>query len=184
MASVSAIAQPYAISPSTVEPTQGVEMFATKKTVRTAAAFIFLMIGILSLSPAGLAAVAGPTEALNRDDINKVQQSLSDKGLYHGRIDGVMGPQTRKAIGEYQESEKLPVTKQLDAETAGRLGVGSESVGGKFKGAGQEVGAGGKEAGHEIQNGKPVAAGKELGKGIGRAGKNVGQGIKKAVSPK
>jgi hypothetical protein len=89
-----------------------------------------------------------------------------------------------KAIGEYQESEKLPVTKQLDAETAGRLGVGSESVGGKFKGAGQEVGAGGKEAGHEIQNGKPVAAGKELGKGIGRAGKNVGQGIKKAVSPK
>jgi ribonuclease HI len=101
MASVSAIAQPYAISPSTVEPTQGVEMFTTKKTVRTAAAFVFLMIGILSLSPAGLAAVAGPTEALNRDDINKVQQSLSDKGLYHGRIDGVMGPQTRKAIGEY-----------------------------------------------------------------------------------
>ncbi len=158
-------------------------MFATNKTVRAAIVLVFLTIGMLSLSLTAAASAAYPTEALSHDDINKVQKSLSDKGLYHGPIDGVLGPRTRQAIGEYQKSEKLPVTKQLDAETAGKLGVGSESIGGKFKGAGHEVGAGGKEAGHEIQNGKPVAAGKELGKGIGRAGKDVGQGIKKAVGP-
>jgi peptidoglycan hydrolase-like protein with peptidoglycan-binding domain len=162
---------------------EGEKMFATNKTVRAAVVLVFLTIGMLSLSLTAAASAANPTEALSHGDINKVQKSLSGKGFYHGPIDGVLGPRTRQAIGEYQKSEKLPVTKQLDAETAGKLGVGSESIGGKFKGAGHEVGAGGKEAGHEIQNGKPVAAGKELGKGIGRAGKDVGQGIKKAVSP-
>jgi peptidoglycan hydrolase-like protein with peptidoglycan-binding domain len=157
-------------------------MFATTKTVRTIV-FVFLTIGMLSLSRTATASPAYPTEALSHDDINKVQKSLKDKGHYHGAIDGILGPRTRQAIGEYQKSEKLPVTKQLDAETAGKLGVGSESIGGKFKGAGHEVVAGGKEAGHEIQNGKPLAAGKEVGKGIGRAGKDVGQGVKKAVSP-
>ena len=150
-------------------------MFARNKTVKAAVVLVFLTIGMLSLSSTAV--------ALSHDEINKVQQSLSDKGFYHGPIDGVLGPRTRQAIGEYQKSENLPVTNRLDAETAGKLGVGPESIGGKFKGAGQEVGAGGKEAGHEIQNGKPVAAGKELGKGIGRAGKDVGQGIKKAASP-
>ena len=158
-------------------------MFATNKTVKAAIVFVFLTIGMLSLSLTATASAAYPAAPLSHDDINKVQKSLSDKGHYHGAIDGILGPRTRQAIGEFQKSEKLPVTKQLDAETAGKLGVGSESIGGKFKGAGDEVGSGAKEAGHEIKNGKPVAASKELGKGIGRAGKDVGQGIKKAVTP-
>ena len=153
-------------------------MFETNKTVRAAVVFVFLTIGILSLSQPAAAA------ALSHDDINKVQKSLSDKGFYHGDIDGLLGPRTRQAIGEYQKSENLPVTRQLDVETAGKLGVGPESIGGKFKGAGHEVKAGGKEAGHDIHDGKPVAAAKELGKGIGRAGKDVGQGVKKAVTSK
>jgi peptidoglycan hydrolase-like protein with peptidoglycan-binding domain len=121
--------------------------------------------------------------ATKRHDIKKVQQSLSDKGFYHGSADGVIGPQTRAGIREYQKSEDLPVTGRLDERTAGKLGVGPQSVGGSFKGAGQEVGQGGKELGHEIKKGKPLAAGKEFGKGIGRAGEKVGQGTKRAVSP-
>src|SRR5437016_5550133 len=109
-------------------------MFATNKTVRTAIAFVFLTIGMLSLSRTAAASAAYPAEALTHNDINKVQKSLSDKGLYHGPIDGLLGPRTRQAIGEYQKFEKLPVTNQLDAETAGKLGVGSESIGGNFKG--------------------------------------------------
>ena len=158
-------------------------MFATNKTLRAAVVLAFFAIGMLGLSLTAAASAVHPSQALSHDDISKVQKSLSDKGLYRGHIDGILGPRTREAIGEYQKSEKLPVTKRLDAETAGKLGVGSESIGGKFKGAGHEVGAGGKEAGHEIQSGKPVAAGKELGKGIGRAGKDVGQGVKKAATP-
>src|SRR6185369_10009857 len=128
-------------------------MFSTHKSVRAAVVLVSLTIGMLSLTRMAVAS--------SHDDIHKIQQNLSDKGFYHGPIDGLMGPRTRQAIGEYQKAEKLPVTEHLDPETAGRLGVGSESVGGKFKGAGHEVGTGGKEAGHEIKNGKPIAAGKD-----------------------
>jgi len=121
--------------------------------------------------------------ALDRGDVKKVQESLRDKGYYTGPVDGIMGPQTRAAIRQYQQSENLPVTGHLDGGTAGKLGVGPESEGGNFKGAGQEVGAGGKELGHEMKQGKPVAAGKEMGKGLGRGGKDVGKGVKQAVSP-
>ncbi len=121
--------------------------------------------------------------ALDRGDVKKVQESLRDKGYYTAPVDGIMGPQTRAAIRQYQQSENLPATGHLDGRTAGKLGVGPESEGGNFKGAGQEVGAGGKELGHEMKQGKPVAAGKEMGKGLGRGGKDVSKGVKQAVSP-
>jgi hypothetical protein len=49
--------------------------------------------------------------------ISKVQQSLTDKAS-SGDVDGLLGP-----------------SRRLDAETAGKLGVGPESIGGNFKGA-------------------------------------------------
>jgi peptidoglycan hydrolase-like protein with peptidoglycan-binding domain len=122
--------------------------------------------------------------AHDHGDIKRVQDTLHDKGFYKGPVDGIMGHQTRAAIREYQESEKLPVTGHLDAETSEKLGVGPESVGGDFKDAGKHVGTGGEAAGHEMKEGKPVAAGKELGVGIGKGGKDVGKGVKKAVSTK
>lgn len=139
---------------------------------------------ILSLSSLAFAGISAEEKAgvLHRDDVKKLQESLRDKGYYHLQVDGVMGPGTRTAIREYQKAENLPVTGRLDEPTSGKLGVGPESVGGNFKGAGQEVGKGGQELGHEMKKGKPVAAGKELGKGIGRAGEKVGQGVKGAVT--
>ena len=133
--------------------------------------FTFLATALLGLS------------MMRQGDTKKVQEALRDKGYYAGQVDGVLGPQTRAGIRQYQKSENLPVTGRLDAQTAGKLGVGPESIEGNFKGAGQEVGEGGEEAGHEIKQGKPVAAGKEMGKGLGRGGKKVGKGVKKAVSP-
>jgi peptidoglycan hydrolase-like protein with peptidoglycan-binding domain len=134
----------------------------------------FLTIGMLGVNV---------TAASNRNDVKKAQQSLADKGFYHGQVDGILGPRTRQAIGDYQKSENRPVTRRLDDETAGKLGVGPQSVGGNFKGAGREIGEGTKEAGHDISNGKPVAAGKEFGQGVGRAGKKVGKAVKGAVTP-
>jgi peptidoglycan hydrolase-like protein with peptidoglycan-binding domain len=152
-------------------------MHLNKQAMWTRVIFILLMTGMLGLSlmPRASAADSG--------DIKKVQETLRDKGYEPGQIDGVLGPQTREAIRQYQKSENLPVTGRLDAETAGKLGVGPESIGGSFKGAGQEVGEGGEEAGHEMKKGKPIAAGKEMGKGLGRGGKKFGKGVKKAVSP-
>jgi len=117
--------------------------------------------------------------AQDRGDIKKVQETLRDKGYYTAPVDGLMGPQTRAAIRQYQQSENLPVTGHLDGATAGKLGVGPESAGGEFKGAGRDVGAGGQGFGHEMKQGKPVAAGKDLGEGIGQGGKDVGKGVGK-----
>jgi peptidoglycan hydrolase-like protein with peptidoglycan-binding domain len=119
---------------------------------------------------------------LQSSDVKKVQKNLRDKGYYGGQVDGILGPRTEASIRQYQKAENLPVTGHLDAQTAGKLGVGPGSVGGSFKGAGREVGEGSKEAGHEIKQGKPVAAGKEMGKGLGRGGKKAAHGIKGAVT--
>jgi peptidoglycan hydrolase-like protein with peptidoglycan-binding domain len=135
-----------------------------------------LTAGMLVLSIAPIASAA------TRDEVKKVQQSLVDKGYNPGPADGRLGPQTREGIRQYQKAENLQVTGRLDAETAGKLGVGPESIGGSFKGAGQEVGQGGREVGHEMKNGKPLAAGKEFGKGMGRGGEKFGKAVKKTVS--
>jgi peptidoglycan hydrolase-like protein with peptidoglycan-binding domain len=135
------------------------------------------MTGTLALSLTPLAFAAKP-----QSDIKKAQGALRDKGYDPGKIDGHLGPQTRRAIGQYQKAEDLRVTEHLDAQTANKLGVEQESVGSSFKAAGQDVGQGGEQLGHEVKKGKPIAAGKELGKGIGGAAKKVVEGVKKAVS--
>src|SRR3990172_2456766 len=147
------------------------QMFTHSRKVWSRVVFSFLMIGILALSLTPLASAAN-----SESDIKKAQQTLLEKGYDPGQIDGRLGPQTRKAIGQYQKAENLPVTQRLDAETAGKLGVESESVGSSFKAAGQDVGKGGEQFGSEIKDGKPIAAGKELGKSVGSGGKKVGEG--------
>jgi Putative peptidoglycan binding domain len=45
-----------------------------------------------------------------------VQAALAWRGFYSGRIDGVMGPETRSAIRDFQRQQGLPVTGQIDSE--------------------------------------------------------------------
>ena len=59
-------------------------------------------------------------------DVNKIQETLRDRGHYRGKIDGVFGLRTRASIRGFQKAENLPVTGHLDAQTAGRLGVSPE----------------------------------------------------------
>jgi peptidoglycan hydrolase-like protein with peptidoglycan-binding domain len=152
-------------------------MFLTRNMAWRWAGFTFLAAGVLGLSLTPLASAAD----LSRKDVKKAQTSLSDKGFNPGPADGLLGPRTRASIRQYQRSEDLPVTGRLDAQTAGKLGVGSESMGGRFKAAGHDVADGSKELGHEMKQGKPLAAGKEFGKGMGRAGRNIGRGVVKGV---
>jgi peptidoglycan hydrolase-like protein with peptidoglycan-binding domain len=143
----------------------------------------FITVAALTVAVGLLGLILTPSAlAVSSDDIRTMQKSLSDKGYDAGPADGVMGPRTRTAIRQYQTSEKLTVNGRLDEETAGKLGVGPESIGGSFKGAGQDVGQGSQELGHEMKQGKPIAAGKEFGKGIGRAAEKVASGTKKAVT--
>lgn len=153
-------------------------MFFRSVVTWRGAVFTLVAIGMLGLHLTPLASGAD----LSKEDVKKVQQSLTDKGFHPGAVDGVMGPRTRAGIREYQKAENLPVTGRLDGETAGKLEVGPESVGSHFKGAGHEVSAGSKDAAHEMTEGKPLAAGREFGTAIGRAGAKVGKGVRKAVS--
>lgn len=62
------------------------------------------------------------------NDVKEMQQTLQDKGHYSGKVDGVIGLRTRASIRGFQKAENLPVTGQLDVETAGKLGVKPESL--------------------------------------------------------
>lgn len=41
------------------------------------------------------------------DTIRQVQQMLKQQGMYRGRVDGVLGPQTQAAVRSYRQSNNL-----------------------------------------------------------------------------
>jgi len=51
------------------------------------------------------------------------QQRLGREGYYRGQIDGVIGPETRRAVARYQSSHGLRVTGALTADTLEALGL-------------------------------------------------------------
>jgi Putative peptidoglycan binding domain len=48
------------------------------------------------------------------DLVAAVQAELARRGYYHGLINGVIGLDTRRAIGEFQTAEGLPVTGRIN----------------------------------------------------------------------
>jgi len=82
-------------------------------------------------------AAAGPshhwlnTANLSKDDIRWAQVELHTIGLYQGSLDGVAGPETKRALLEFQENNGLERTAALDQQTAdelfGHTGVGRVS---------------------------------------------------------
>jgi len=62
--------------------------------------------------------------------VEEAQRELEREGLYHGKIDGIAGPDTRQAITAFQEREGLRQTARLDGETMDRLhAAGREATG-------------------------------------------------------
>ena len=55
--------------------------------------------------------------------IAAVQQQLAREGYYRGQIDGVLGPETRAAIAQFQNNHGLRVTGALTTDTLGALGL-------------------------------------------------------------
>ncbi len=53
-----------------------------------------------------------------------VQGRLNNLGFYCGAVDGIIGPQTRGAISEFQASQNLTVTGQMDDDTRKALARG------------------------------------------------------------
>jgi peptidoglycan hydrolase-like protein with peptidoglycan-binding domain len=64
---------------------------------------------------------------LSKDDVRWAQVELHTIGLYNGSLDGVAGPETKRALLEFQEDNGLERTATLDQQTADAL-VGHTGV--------------------------------------------------------
>jgi peptidoglycan hydrolase-like protein with peptidoglycan-binding domain len=133
-------------------------MLFARKAAWAGIVFILLTMGISGPRPTldlGANLSAEVRVAGHPTDVSKMQETLRNKGHYRGKIDGVFGLRTRASIRAYQKAENLPVTGQLDTQTAGKLGVSPEDR---------------KEIDREAAKGKP-SAGIERAKGAKRKSK-------------
>ncbi len=55
--------------------------------------------------------------------VANVQSALQQQGYYQGEIDGVLGPQTRAALAEYQSAQGIEPTGAVDEPTLDALGI-------------------------------------------------------------
>jgi peptidoglycan hydrolase-like protein with peptidoglycan-binding domain len=105
-------------------------MFLASKVAWAGIVFILLTTGTSGPGRAPLAAGASLSKevpgVVHRDDLEKVEQTLWGKGHYRGKVDGVFGLRTQANIRAYQKAENLPITGQLDTQTAAKLGVRPE----------------------------------------------------------
>jgi peptidoglycan hydrolase-like protein with peptidoglycan-binding domain len=111
-------------------------MFLASKAAWAGIVFLLLTSGISRPRQTPLASGANESKEVpavaQPSDVKKIQEALQDNGQYGGKVDGVFGLRTRASIRGFQKAENLPVTGQLDAQTAGKLGVspeGREEVG-------------------------------------------------------
>ncbi len=62
-------------------------------------------------------------QQLSSDEIRQLQQQLQAQGHNPGKVDGVMGPKTAKAIREFQQAQGISASGQPDSQTLQALGV-------------------------------------------------------------
>jgi putative peptidoglycan binding protein len=72
-------------------------------------------------------------KSLGTGEIRNLQQTLKDRGLYHGQVDGVLGPQTRAALSamisqQYALNQRLINQGQLTGQLATSVGVDTSGV--------------------------------------------------------
>jgi peptidoglycan hydrolase-like protein with peptidoglycan-binding domain len=146
-------------------------MLLASKAAWAGIVFIMLTTGISGPRPTPRASGANLGKEVPsigpRNDVKKMQETLQDKGHYRGKVDGVFGLRTRASIRAYQKVENLPVTGQLDTQTAGKLGVRPE---------------GGEETGDQTTKGKP-SAGIKWAKSSGRTSKTLRKPVKTVAAP-
>jgi peptidoglycan hydrolase-like protein with peptidoglycan-binding domain len=67
---------------------------------------------------------------VTRDEAKHAQTLLQAENLYHGGIDGVIGPQTKQALAQFQKQEGLKQTSALDPATMRALNQTRNSASG------------------------------------------------------
>ncbi|MEX1099506.1 MAG: peptidoglycan-binding domain-containing protein [Bacteriovoracaceae bacterium] len=62
-------------------------------------------------------------QQFDQQEILKIQQALNEKGFHSENVDGILGPETRRSIENFQEDQDLTASGELDQETIDALGV-------------------------------------------------------------
>lgn len=71
-----------------------------------------------SMPPLSQASESQPaSDIFRKDDIRWAQVELRYRDLYKGSLDGVMGPQTKRALARFQMTNGLDRTASIDART-------------------------------------------------------------------
>ena len=65
---------------------------------------------------------------LSKDDVRWAQVELHNLGLYNVSLDGVAGPETKRALAEFQKTNGLKQTATVDQRTADAL-IGDAGIG-------------------------------------------------------
>ena len=163
-----------------------------------------MKISLASVFLAGML-FALPAFPQSAGTVTSVQQALKDKGFDPGRVDGVMGPDTRSALKKYQDNQHLTADGRLGPKTLDSLGVKEASPDKQFEASGTNMKKSYSKGGKTIAKGSTDMAddlktghvgdgavdfGKGVGKGIkkmaigtGHAAKNAGKGVANAVTP-
>lgn len=82
----------------------------------------FALLGLLLLSACTYYNGPAATEPHGSVGSTKdVQGKLQQQGLYHGAVDGIVGPETKAAVHSYQQSQHLTPTGHLDSATLNSL---------------------------------------------------------------
>jgi peptidoglycan hydrolase-like protein with peptidoglycan-binding domain len=119
-------------------------MFLASKVAWGGIVFILVTVGVsgprVTPGPGGVSLIPDVPTVVPRNDVRNTQQVLQEKGHYRGKVDGAFGLRTRAGIRAYQKAEKLPITGQVDVQTAARLGVDPESPWANSQNAGREIG--------------------------------------------
>jgi peptidoglycan hydrolase-like protein with peptidoglycan-binding domain len=94
-------------------PAAAVTAAATPATVATAA--------VTEAAAAAAGQVAAAT--VERPTPQQIHQALKNAGLYSGKVDGSLGPKTKKAIEEFQAKNGLNADGKVGAKTWSKLGT-------------------------------------------------------------
>ncbi|MGH7094004.1 MAG: peptidoglycan-binding domain-containing protein [Stellaceae bacterium] len=84
-------------------------------------------------TPSGAAGINSP------QNIRQAQEQLRAKGLYHGPIDGQMGPETKAALAQFQQQNGLPHSSSLDQATLAKLNNASGGAGNATENSGSST---------------------------------------------
>jgi len=70
------------------------------------------------------------SQQTSQSNVQQAQEQLKAQGLYHGAVDGIVGPETQNAVMAFQRKQGLPQTAQLDQQTLNRLNGAGGTQGG------------------------------------------------------